>query len=326
MAASVGAMAVPTLADVRSAAARIAPHLLETPLHAHSGLASLLGAEVLVKHENHLPTGAFKVRGGVNLVAQLPPALRERGLIAASTGNHGQSLAYAGRLFGARVTICVPVGANPAKVGSIRALGAEIVEHGRDFDEAREHCEALAAEHGLRYVHSGDEPDLIAGVGTHTLEVLAREPEVDAIVLPIGGGSGAAGACVVAKALRPGCEVIGVQAEAAPAAYRSWRAHAVCEDGMATAAEGLATRVGFALPQAILWEHLDDFVLVSEDELLRAARLMLEHTRNLVELAGAAPLAGALRLRERLTGRRVVLVCSGGNVTSEQLTTILASG
>ncbi len=124
MAASVGAMAAPTLADVRAAAARIAPHLLETPLHAHTGLAPLLGAEVLVKHENHLPTGAFKVRGGVNLVGQLPPALRERGLIAASTGNHGQSLAYAGRLFGARVTICVPLGANPAKVGSIRALGA----------------------------------------------------------------------------------------------------------------------------------------------------------------------------------------------------------
>jgi threonine dehydratase len=326
MAASVGAMAVPTLADVRGAADRIAPHLLETPLHAHAGLASLVGAEVLVKHDNHLPTGAFKVRGGVNLVAQLPPALRERGLIAASTGNHGQSLAYAGRLFDARVTICVPVGANPVKVGAIRALGAEIVEHGRDFDEARQHCEALAAEHGLRYVHSGDEPDLIAGVGTHTLEVLEREPEVDAIVLPIGGGSGAAGACVVAKALRPGCEVIGVQAEAAPAAYRSWRAHAVCEDGMATAAEGLATRVGFALPQAILWEHLDDFVLASEDELLRAARLMLEHTRNLVELAGAAPLAGALQLREHPAGRRVVLVCSGGNVTPEQLTTILASG
>ena len=225
----------------------------------------------------------------------------------------------------ARVTICVPLGANAAKVGSIRALGAEIVEHGRDFDEAREHCEALAAEHGLRYVHSGDEPDLISGVGTHTLEVLEREPEVDAIVLPIGGGSGAAGACVVAKALRHGCEVIGVQAEAAPAAYRSWRAHAVCEDGMATAAEGLATRLGFALPQAILWEHLDDFVLVSEDELLRAGRLMLEHTRNLVELAGAAPLAAALRLRERLAGRRVVLVCSGGNVTPEQLATILAA-
>ena len=160
----------------------------------------------------------------MNLVSQLSQEERERGLIAASTGNHGQSLAYAGRLFGVRVTICVPEGANPAKVGSIRALGAEIVEHGRDFDEAREHCERLAAEHGLRYVHSGDEPHLIAGVGTHTLEILEDEPEIDVVVVPIGGGSGAAGACIVAKALRPSCEVIGVQAEAAPAAYRSWRA------------------------------------------------------------------------------------------------------
>ena len=327
MAASVGAMAVPTLADVRGAADRIAPHLLETPLHAHAGLASLVGAEVLVKHENHLPTGAFKVRGGVNLVAQLPPALRERGLIAASTGNHGQSLAYAGRLFGARVTMCVPGGANPAKVGAIRALGAEIVEHGRDFDEAREHCEALAAERGLRYVHSGDEPDLIAGVG----DAHAR-----------GARAGARGR----RDRRPdrGRERGGRRlrrGEGAPARLRGdrrpgggrprcvpllARGTPSARTRMATAAEGLATRVGFALPQAILWEQLDDFVLVSEDELQRAARLMIEHTRNLVELAGAAPLAGALRLRERLAGQRVVLVCSGGNVTPEQLTTILASG
>ena len=281
---------------------------------------------MLVKHENHLPTGAFKVRGGVNLVSQLSEDERERGLIAASTGNHGQSLAYAGRLFGVRVTICVPEGANPAKVGSIRALGAEIVEHGRDFDEAREHCERLAVEHGLRYVHSGDEPHLIAGVGTHTLEILEDEPAIDAVVVPIGGGSGAAGACIVAKALRPSCEVIGVQAEAAPAAYRSWRARAVCEDRMETAAEGLATRVGFALPQSILWEHLDDFVLVGEDELRHANRLMIEHTRTLVEGAGASPLAGALRLRERLVAKRVALICSGGNITLEQLAVVLGAG
>ena len=317
-------MAAPTLGDVRAAAGRIGPHLPRTPLYSHAGLAELLGTEVRVKHENHLPTGAFKVRGGVNLVSQLPEEQRRQGLIAASTGNHGQSLAYAGRRFGVHVTICVPEGANPAKVGSIRALGAEIVEHGRDFDEAREHCERLAAEHGFRYVHSGDEPQLIAGVGTHTLEVLEDDPDVDAVVVPIGGGSGAAGACIVAKALRPSCEVIGVQAEAAPAAYRSWRARAVCEDRMETAAEGLATRVGFALPQSILWEHLDEFVLVGEDELARATRLMIEHTRNLVEGAGAAPLAGALRLRERLAGKRVVLVCSGGNITLDQLAAVLA--
>jgi threonine dehydratase len=219
--------------------------------------------------------------------------------------------------------VCVPRGANPVKLRAIDALGAELVEHGRDFDEAREHCERLALEHGYRYVHSGNEPLLIAGVGTHTLEVFEQDPSVNAIIVPIGGGSGAAGACIVAKAIRPGCEVIGVQSEAAPAAFRSWQARSICEDRMGTAAEGLATRVGFDLPQRILWEHLDEFVLVSEDEIRAATRLMIEHTRNLVEAAGAAPLAAALRLRDRLAGKRVVLICSGGNVTLDQLRALL---
>jgi threonine dehydratase len=225
-----------------------------------------------------------------------------------------------------RATICVPARANPAKVGAIRALGAEIVEHGRDFDDARERCESLARERGLRYVHSGNEPLLIAGVATHTLELLEERPDVDAIVVPIGGGSGAAGACLAAKTVRPECEVIGVQSHAAPAAYRSWREGRLCEDRMQTAAEGLATRVGFELPQRILHEQLDDFVLVGEDELAGAQRLMIAHTRNLVEAAGAAPLAAALRLRDRLAGRRVALVCSGGNVTLDQLRDLLAAG
>ena len=311
------------LVDVLEARRAIAPHLLRTPLHSYPPLGELVGAEVLVKHENHLPTGAFKVRGGLNLVSRLEPGERARGLVTASTGNHGQSIGYAGRLFGARVVVCVPVGANAAKLRSMRALGVELVEHGRDFDEAREHCEALAQEHGYRYVHSGNEPWLIAGVGTHTLEVLEQEPRLDAIVVPIGGGSGAAGACIVAKAVAPRCEVIGVQAEQAPAAFRSWRARAVVEDRMGTAAEGLATRVGFELPQSILWEHLDDFVLVGEDELREATRLMIEHTRNLVESAAAAPLAAALRLRERLAGRRVALICTGGNVTLDGLRDVL---
>jgi threonine dehydratase len=314
---------IPTLADVETARDVIAGYLRPTPLLRHAGVSELVGTEILVKHENHLPTGAFKVRGGVNLVAQITQEERDRGLIAASTGNHGQSVAFGGRQLGARVVVCVPMSANPAKVHAIRALGAEIVEHGRDFDEAREHCEALAVEHGYRYVHSGNEPLLIAGVGTHTLEILEEQPEVDVILVPIGGGSGAAGACVVAKALRPECEVIGVQAEAAPAAYDSWRTRSVQEDTMGTAAEGLATRVGFELPQWILWEHLDDFVLVSEEELFEATRLMIEHTRNLVEGAGAAPLAAALRLRERLAGKRAVLVCSGGNITLAQLRELL---
>jgi threonine dehydratase len=314
---------IPTLDDVLAAGHAIAPHLLRTPLLEHAGLSALLGTETLVKHENHLPTGAFKVRGGVNLVGRLAPDERERGVITASTGNHGQSIAYAGRRFGVDVTVCVPERPNPTKLAAMRALGARIVEHGRDFDDAREHCERLAVEQGRRYVHSGNEPDLIAGVGTYTLEILEQDLGVDAILVPIGGGSGAAGVCLVAKAVKPECEVIGVQSEAAPAAFRSWQTRSVAEDGMATSAEGLATRVGFELPQRILWEHLDEFVLVSEDELREATRLMIEHTRNLVEAAGAAPFAAALRLREQLAGKRVVLVCTGGNVTLEQLRALL---
>ena len=310
---------VVTLDDVRAAAARIAPHLRPTPLYRYGGLDRLVGARVWVKHENHQPVGAFKVRGGVNLVAQLSPDERERGIVASSTGNHGQSLAFAGGLFGVHVRVCSPEGVNPVKLDAMQALGAEVIVRGRDFDEAREHAEALAAEHGYRYVHSGDEPHLIAGVATETLEIVEELPEVDVIVVPVGGGSGAAGACVAAKGIRPEIEVIAVQADAARAAHDAWRTGRLEPGEMRTLAEGLATRVPFALPQAIMRERLDDFVLVSEDELLDATRLMIEHTRNLVEPAGAAPLAAALKVRERLRDRTVALVASGGNLSPAQL-------
>jgi threonine dehydratase len=315
---------VPELADVLDARRRIAPYLRPTPLYRYPALDELVGTEVWVKHENHLPVGAFKVRGGINLMAQLGARERERGVIAASTGNHGQSVAYAARAFGVRAIVCVPEGANPVKLASMRGLGAEVVEHGRDFDEARERCEALARAHGYRYVHSGDEPQLVAGVATGTLELLEEQPRVDVLLVPIGGGSGAAGACVVAAGLGGRAAVIGVQSEAAPAAYRSWKERRPVEAEMGTFAEGLATRMPFAYPQRILRERLDDFVLVSDDELRAAMVAMLETTRNLVEAAGAAALAGALRLRERLAGRRVALVCSGGNVSPAQLADVLA--
>jgi threonine dehydratase len=289
----------------------------------YAGLSSLVGAEILVKHENHQPTGAFKVRGGVNLVSRLSDDERERGIVTASTGNHGQSIAYAAGLFGVRAIVVVPERANPVKVAFIRAFGAEIVEHGSDFDDAREHCEALAEDHGHRYVHSGNEPDLIAGVATEALEVLEDDPAVEVVIVPIGGGSGGAGACIAANAVNPEVEVIGVQSEAAPAAYDSWRAGELVEAPMGTSAEGLATRTAFELPQRILRERLDDFVLVGEEEIRAACLLMLEHTRNLIEPAGASPLAAALRLRDRLAGRRVALIASGGNVSPAQLRELL---
>jgi threonine dehydratase len=315
---------IPDFAEVFAARRRIAPYLKPTPLYSYPALDALTGARVRVKHENHQPVGAFKVRGGVNLVSQLSADERRRGVIAASTGNHGQSVAYAAEQFGVRAVICMPEQANPVKVESMRALGAEVVFHGRDFDEAREHCEKLAAAQGYRYIHSGDEPALIAGVATCTLEILQAQPDTEVIVVPVGGGSGAAGACVVARAVRRSIEVIGVQSEAAPAAYRSWRAGALVEDTTGTFAEGLATRTAFELPQRILRELLDDFVLVSEEALKAATRLMIEKTRNLVEPAGAAALAAVLGAPQRFAGRTVAIVCSGGNISPAQLAALWA--
>jgi threonine dehydratase len=315
---------IPDMRDVLLARQRIAPFLQPTPLFTHPALSELVGTEVWVKHENHQPIGAFKVRGGINLLSTLSDEERGRGVIAASTGNHGQSIAYAARLFGVPAVVIVPVGANPVKVAAMRGLGSEVIEHGRDFDEAREYCAALATQRGYRYIHSGNEPLLIARVATLTLEILERQPEIDVLIGPVGGGSGMAGACIVGQALRPGLELIAVQAAAAPAAYRSWKARSLLEDKMETAAEGLATRVAFELPQRILWDGLDDFVLASEEELLRATRLMIETTKTLVEPAGAAALAAALKLRDRLQGRRVALICSGGNISPSQLQAVLA--
>jgi len=317
---------VPDLADVLAARQRIAPYLQPTALYRYPGLDALTGAKVRVKHENHQPVCAFKVRGGVNLISQLGAEERRRGVIAASTGNHGQSVAWAAELFGVRAVICVPEQANPVKVESMRALGAEVIFHGDDFDEAREHCEKLAAQHGYRYIHSGNEPLLIAGVATSTVEILEAQPGTEVIVVPVGGGSGAAGACIVANAVRPSIEVIGVQSEAAPAAYRSWKAGTLVEDTNSTMAEGLATRTAFELPQRIMRDLLDDFVLVSEETLTDATRLMIEKTRNLVEPAGAAALAAVLSNPERFAGRTVAIVCSGGNISPAQLAGLWPNG
>lgn len=313
----------PTFADVLDAARRIRGYLQPTPLRQYPSLARLVGAEVHVKHENHNPTGAFKVRGGINLVSRLTDDERDRGVIAASTGNHGQSVAYAARLFGVSAIICAPETANPVKVESMRDLGAEVILKGERFDDARINAERLAKEHGYRYIHSGDEPLLIAGVGTHTLEVLQEQPHVDVVIVPVGGGSGAAGACVVAKAVNPNVEVIGVQSELAPSAYLSWKNGEPREAANRTRAEGLSTAAPFELPQRIMRRLLNDFVLVTDDEIDAATMAMIEKTRTLVEAAGAAPLAAALKLKERLKGRKVALICSGGNISPAQITELL---
>jgi threonine dehydratase len=315
----------PNFSDVLDAAKRIRPYLQPTPLRHYPSLDRLIGAEVYVKHENHNPTGAFKVRGGINLISQLSDDERQRGVIAASTGNHGQSVAYGARLFGVSAIIVAPENANPVKVESMQDLGAEVVLKGDRYDGARANAERMAQEHGYRYIHSGDEPLLIAGVGTHTLEVLQEQPRIETIIVPIGGGSGAAGACIAAKAINPQIEVVGVQSEQAPAAYNSWKSGKLTVAQNKTRAEGLATATPFELPQRIMRRLLDDFVLVSDDELDAATVVMIEKTRNLVEAAGAAALAGALKLKERIRGRKIALICSGGNISPAQLRVLFAS-
>lgn len=309
----------PTFRDVLAAANVVQRYLPPTPLHHHPMLDNLLGAEVYIKHENYQPIGAFKVRGGVNFMAHLDAESRRRGVVTASTGNHGQSMAYAAQLFEARAVIVVPENANPIKVEAMRAYGAEVVFHGADFEASKRHCAALEAEAGLRFISSGDEPLLIAGVATHTLEILQAQPDIQTIIVPIGGGSGAAGACLAAKAINPAVEVIAVQAAGAPAAFLTWQAHDRRTAPIQTLAAGLATGEPFMLPQRILWERLDDFVLVDDDELLLAMRLLLEKAKTLAEPAGAAPLAAALQLRERLAGKKIALILSGGNVSPDEL-------
>jgi threonine dehydratase len=312
-------LTVPDLADVLAAKRRIAPYLAPTPLYRYPALDALTGAYLWVKHENHQPVGAFKVRGGINLLTQLTDQERTAGVTSASTGNHGQSIAYAANLLGVRAIICMPTEANPVKVESMQALGAELVFHGRDFDDAREHCEKLAAEHGYRYIHSANEPALLSGVGTYCLEILEAQPDIEVIIVPVGGGSGVCGTAITAKAIRPSIQVIGVQAEAAPSAYLSWRARQLTAATTRTFAEGMATRTSFELTQRIMWDLLDDFVLVSEDALKSATAAMIEKTRNLVEPAGAAALAAVLADPDRFAGRRVAVICSGGNISPAQL-------
>jgi threonine dehydratase len=307
------------LSDVLAAQRTIRPYLNPTPLYNYPALDTLIGAEVYVKHENYQPVGAFKVRGGINFMAHLPDEQRRRGVVTASTGNHGQSIAYAARLFGVRAYIVVPEAANPIKVEAMRSLGAEVVFHGADFEVCKRHCRVLEREQGLRFVSSGDEPLLISGVATHTLEILEAQPDTEVIIVPVGGGSGAAGASLTAKAINPAIRVIGVQAADAPAGYLTWRDRAPRSAEIRTFAAGLATGEPFMMPQAIMWQYMDEFLLVSDDEMRQAMRIYLEKAKTLAEPAGAAPLAAALQRPDLVQGKKAALILSGGNASLDEL-------
>ena len=313
-----------TIKDVYKAQKQISKYLPRTPLISSPTLSKQLGCEAFVKCENTLPTGAFKVRGGINLVANLTNEEKQKGIIAASTGNHAQSIAYAASLFGVKAIIGMPKDSNPDKVLATQNLGATVEFQGNDFDEARSWVEKTARQKGYRYVHSANEPLLIAGVGTLYLEILQEVQDADFIFVPIGGGSGAAAACIVAKTLNPNIKIIGVQAENAPAVYRSWKTGKLTNTASATTfAEGLATRVTFKMTFDIMKKLIDDIVLVSEKEIKSAILLLLETTHQLAEGAGAASTAAAFKMCNALRGKRAVLTLTGGNLTLDCLREIL---
>ncbi|MDF3041703.1 MAG: Pyridoxal-5-phosphate-dependent protein beta subunit [Thermomicrobiales bacterium] len=302
---------LPTMTDVARAREVIGRYLQPTPLLATPALDALLGFQAFLKCENLQPMGAFKVRGGLFLMSDLTAEERARGIVTASTGNHGQSIAYAAREFGVPATVWMPEEANPLKVASMRRLGAEVRFAGRDFDESRAEAERDAAVRGARLVAPAN--------------MLEAVPDLDVLIVPAGGGSGLSGACLAGKSLSPRLRVIGVQAAGAPVIYETWRSGQLQEiDRADTFAEGLATRVAFSLPAQILWRRLDDFRLVTDTEMRRGILTLLETARVLAEGAGAAALAAAHAMREELAGQKVGIVVSGGNLTLDALAETLA--
>lgn len=315
-----------TYEDVLAARDRLRPHLRPTALRGYAPLDAAAGAglRILVKHENHNPTNAFKARNGLSVMTALSADERRRGVVAATRGNHGLGLAWAGRLLGVPVTVCVPRGNNPEKNEAVRGYGATLVEEGKDYDEAVAVADRLVRERGMRLVHSTNDPLVIAGAATLTLEMIEEEPGLEALVLSVGGGSQAVGALTVVRAKSPGLKVYGVQAERASGCHDSWHAGRVITTTTAdTFADGLATRSAYALTFGPLREGLAGFITASEAEIASALRLLLRATHNLAEGAGAAGLAGLLKLRPELAGTTVGIVISGSNIDELTLRRVL---
>jgi threonine dehydratase len=316
-----------TYDDARAARERIRPYLAPTPFRAYPQLATLAGGgmQVFVKHENHQPTCSFKIRNGLAFMTALTAEQRQRGVVAASTGNHGQGIAYGGGLLGVSTTVCVPAGNNPDKTAAMRALGATVVEEGRDYDAAVEVMRRIAADEGRVVAHSTNDAQIVAGAATMTMEILEQQPDLDALVLATGGGSQAVGAAVVARAVAPRLEIYGVQAAGAPVLHDSWhsgerRAYSRVD----TFAEGVATRATYDLTFDALRAGLTDFITVTDAEIAESLRTILSVTHNLVEGSGAIGFAALPKLRDRLAGKRVGIVFCGGNIDSGTLQRVLA--
>ena len=305
----------PTFVDVLAAARTIRPYLAKKAFYESTSLGKMLGCRIFVKYENHQPVNSFKVRGALNRMLRASFEERRRGFVTASQGNHGQGVCYAAAIVGAHATVVVPEKANPDKVEAMRNLGAEVLTHGEDFEAAVARAWEIAAEQNATYLHAADDPLIVAGHATVALEMFEDEPGLDTIVFPVGAGGLISGAALVAKTLKPEVEVIGVQAERTPGFVESLKAGHVVECApSSTFAEGIAVRHPPQLTFEMVRDLVDDVITVSEEEMRRAIILLLEKTHNLAEGAGAAGLAGVVKVHERRAGRTVGTVLAGGNL------------
>lgn len=313
-----------SIEGIREAGRIVYRHLSPTPLMNWPLLDAETGVRIFLKHENHLPTGAFKIRGGLNFMERFAATQPGRGVVTATRGNHGQSIALAARLHGVAATIVVPEGNNPEKNAAMRGYGARVIEHGRDFDAAREEVARVAEAENLHFIHSANEPDLINGVGTYAVEIIeemARQGEtIDAVFVPIGLGSGICGTITAFRALSPSTRIIGVQAKGAPSIYLSWQAGQIVETAEAqTFADGVATRVPASLTFEIIRHGVDEIILVEDSAIIGAIRQLWRTTHNMAEGAGAIATAALISQREQYKGRNVVSILCGGNLDTDSL-------
>lgn len=316
---------IPCLEDIKKARERISPYITKTPLKYSQSLSKVIDAEIFIKYENLNPTNAFKVRGGINFALKLKEnGLNFNGLIAGSTGNHGQSIAYAGKILNIPTIIAVPENANPVKIQAMKDLGAQVIIQGKDTAETWAWCKKEASKNGYRYVLSCEEPDLFEGVGTIGLEILENLPDVECYITAVGGGSGICGASIALKSTNPNIKTYAVQASGASAVYDSFKSKKlVTHPSLETFAEGLATRQMYEYPFNIMQKYVDDMFVVSDDELKRAIYLILEHTKNIAEGAGAASLAGLIKHKDLFKGKKIVCCLTGGNLPTKILKEII---
>lgn len=315
-----------TFSDIIAARGRLAPFVPVTPLRSYPSLDQAVGSgiSVFVKHENHLPTNSFKYRNGLAAITALSPAERARGVIATTLGNHGQGVAVAARMLGVKATIFVPRNNNPDKNAAIRDFGAELVEVGDDYGQTIVAAERAVAETGMVFVHSFTDPMVVAGAGTVALEMLEQQPDLDALVLSVGGGSHAVGAILVARTLKPTLKIYGVQASGAPAVHDSWHAGRILSARADTFADGIRVTAPAGFGFTVLQDGLTGFVTVTDRAIGRALQTYMRCTHNLCEGAGAAGLAGLCQLTHELAGKRVGLVLTGSNIDRATLAAVLA--